>query len=421
MTPSAKVTLLSLHYPPEPTGNAPYAGSLAVGLAKLGHTVQAHVGHPHYPGWEVWDGYGQWTARESTDGVDLVRRRHYIPDPPRGVRRLISEFSFGLRLLTARIPRDSTVIALSPSMFATAVAALRLFLTPNRPPVIVWVQDIYTLGLAETGQGSHLAARIVRQVEAWTLRTADRVVAIHPRFADYLVDQLGVDREQVRVVRNWTHLTPRSATSKRAARAALGWDENARIVLHAGNMGAKQGLENVVEAARLAVERDEDITFILVGDGNQRRALVEAAADVERLNFVPPLDEDEFRFALAAADVLLVNEKVGVSAMAVPSKLTSYFDAGRPVVAATDVDGITASEVHLADAGVVVPAGSPSALLDTLVALLSNNGELSRLGDNARAFRERAFNADEAIDEWSRMIVELQDAANSRRRKGSRR
>ena len=107
-----------------------------------------------------------------------------------------------------------------------------------------------------------------------------------------------------------------------------------------------------------------DIRFVLMGDGNQRRLLQQSAKGVQRIEFKEPLDAEDYRQVLACADVLLVNERPGVGEMAVPSKLTSYFSAGRPVLAATDADGVTAGEIRDAGAGVVVPAGDPAALLD---------------------------------------------------------
>ena len=57
--PGHRVSILSLHYPPEESGNATYTGALAAGLSARAHRVTAHVGHPHYPEWKIRRGYGQ--------------------------------------------------------------------------------------------------------------------------------------------------------------------------------------------------------------------------------------------------------------------------------------------------------------------------------------------------------------------------
>ena len=141
---------------------------------------------------------------------------------------------------------------------------------------------------------------------------------------------------RIREIRNWTHVDPPDPSASAAFRDAHGWGADEVVVLHAGNMGYKQGLENVIAAAELAARSDSRARFVLLGDGNQRASLEAAGAGVRALEFFPPVSEEEFPAALGAADVLLVNERPGVAQMAVPSKLTSYFSSGKPILAATD-------------------------------------------------------------------------------------
>lgn len=404
MDPHLKISLLAINYPPELTGIAPYTGALATGLNRLGHDVTVIASHPHYPAWRIGEGYGQWTRVDQMDGVRVRRALHYVPHSPRGIRRLLSELSFGVRLTFANWGRPEVVIALSPSLFSTCLAVLRLRCTPRRPALIVWVQDIYTLGLAETGEAGGLIQRITRWVESRTMRSADEVVVIHRCFADYVKQEFGVQATRINVVPNWTHLPPSEPVDRAAARKALNWPPQVALAVHTGNMGAKQGLENLVDAARVADETGAAVHFMLVGDGGERLSLEEHARGVSRITFVDPLGEKEFRSALAAADVLIVNEKPGVSAMAVPSKLTSYFDAGRPVVAATDASGTTASEIAAAGAGLVVPAGEPRALLDAIIKLNADAEASAQFGQSGRRYREEVLDEEFAIERWTGVI-----------------
>lgn len=405
--PGNRISIMSLNYPPEATGIAPYAGGLASGLSARANDVTAYVAHPSYPQWTIRPGYGQWKRSESIDGVTVLRFLHYVPRPPRGVRRLLSEVSFGLRMAFCKLYPHSITVAVSPALFATAIAALRMAVTPSRPPLIVWVQDIYTLGLLETREGGGLSARITKIVERAVLRAADRVVAIHPRFSEYITQDLGVDAKRVTVIRNWTHLPPAPAMSKQQARDALGWPSDVLLVVHTGNMGVKQGLENVVEAARVADRRQENILFVLVGDGGERQKLEGLAAGVDRIIFVDPLNDADYRCALFAADYLLVNESPGIASMAVPSKLTSYFDAARPILAATNPGGITADEIRHSGAGVAVPAGDPYALLDAALQLASDSDKTAAYGAAGRHYRMEVLSADAAVSAFERVIEEV--------------
>jgi len=78
------------------------------------------------------------------------------------------------------------------------------------------------------------------------------------------VTQLGVDPDKVSVIRNWSHIDETSRltnSSRKEVRRQLGWEDDVTVVLHAGNMGAKQSLRNVVEASRIADHRNEPVLF----------------------------------------------------------------------------------------------------------------------------------------------------------------
>jgi glycosyltransferase involved in cell wall biosynthesis len=172
-------------------------------------------------------------------------------------------------------------------------------------------------------------------------------------------------------------------------------------------MGKKQGLGNVVDAARLAEAKGSRAKFVLMGDGNQRKALMAAAMGLRRVDFVDSLPQSEFQAALEAADILLVNELPGVRDMSVPSKLTSYFTSGRPVVAATDEGSVTAEEIAASGAGIRVDAGNPAALVSAVESLGDDSNFAKKLGDSGRRFREETLSETYAVDRYDDLITSL--------------
>jgi len=402
-----RVLVIGANYAPEPSGNAPYTSALARRLAERGHDVRVITTHPHYPEWRVRASYGAWSSREVVDGVPVRRLRHYVPRVPTPGRRLAAETSFGLRSAAVRWPASDVVLLVSPSLFAAASALARARLSRvvgRERRVVLWTQDLYSLGVEETGTATGAVARVVQAVERAVTRGSDAVVAIHDRFAAHLVRVLGVPPERVTTVRNWTHLPERAPVDRAAARRALGWRDDEVVVLHAGNQGAKQGLENVVEAGRLVDRRGLRVRFVLLGDGSRRRELEAAADGVRSVQFVDPLPDEGFVAAMAAADVLLVNELAGLSQMSVPSKLTSYFDAGRPVLAATAAGSTTAEELAAAGAGLRVEPEDPGALVDAVVRLADDPAGADRLGAAGRRYRRSVLSEDAAVARFERWL-----------------
>jgi glycosyltransferase involved in cell wall biosynthesis len=408
---SLNVLIIGLNYAPEPAGIAPYTTGLANGLASRGHRVRVLTGLPHYPQWAITPGYEDGRVYTATNGKpEVVHLVHHVP-PPNSLRgRLRMELSYGRRVARAGWGSPDVVICVSPALLATRLAIARAKSMRRRPGIGVWVQDLYGIGVAETGVLGSRSGSAVAAVEREVLRSADRLAVIHERFKTRVVDDLGIAPDTVSVIRNWAHVGPPEPALRADARRRLGWGSDEIVALHAGNMGVKQGLENVIAAASLAQSGSARVRFVLMGDGNQRAKLELLSRGVDRVELVAPLPDDEYRAALAAADVLLVNEKPGVGQMAAPSKLTSYFTSGNPVVAAAGVDSITAAEVKTSGAGLVVAPDDPAALL-AAVARLGTDRELAgRLGRAGVEFFHRTLSMVSALNEFEQWIRQLAPA-----------
>jgi len=379
------VLITTIHSWPEQTGIAPYATGLAEHLVRRGASVDLLTVMPFYPDWRVHPAYRRrLLKREVVRGVDIRRTRHYVPRSQSALRRSLYEGSFllaGHNL--ASVPRPDAVIGIVPALSGgvLAAAAARRFGVPYG----LIVQDLSGPAALQSGiRGGGAVAGLTRRVESMLARNASAVAIIAEGFRPYL-QEIGVDGRRIHRVRNWTHIggptRPRSE-----ARAALGFPDDAFVCLHAGNMGLKQGLDNVIDAARSAASTHANLLFVLMGNGNQREHLQDIAGDLANVRFLSAQPEETFPDALAAADVLLVNQLPSVTDMALPGKLTSYFASGRPVIAAVNAASETARELALADAGLVVPAGRPDALVEAILRLHAAPEEADAIGERGRAF-----------------------------------
>ena len=397
------VLVVSTNYAPEHTGIGPYSTQIAEHLAASGADTHVLAGMPHYPAWRVAEGYrGRWRIRERRGGVTVHRRRHTVPPRQTALRRALFEASILAHGAVAppRI-RPDVVLTQMPSL-AGGVLGGRLARQAGVPHVVV-VQDLMGAAAEQSGiQGGGRAAALAGAVEARVLRGAAVVGVVHESFVDR-VTVMGVPRSRVHVVPNWTHVQGPSGDRERT-RARLGWSDRETVVLHAGNMGLKQGLEVLVEAARLAGQEAAPVRFVLMGDGNQRAHLQRLAAGVSSLSFLPPADTAEFPEVLAAADVLAVTQKASVLDMSLPSKLTSYFMTGRPVIASVAAEGGTAQEVLRSGAGSVIAPEDPKALLAEVRALADDPGRAARLGARGPEYVEQRLSSRAGLERITELL-----------------
>ncbi|CAG6392625.1 Glycosyltransferase involved in cell wall bisynthesis [Actinacidiphila cocklensis] len=371
-----RLLLVSTNYAPEHAGIGPYATQIAEHWAAGGAEVHVLAGMPHYPAWRVDPAYaGVWRAEEERAGVRVHRRRHTVPPRQTAVRRALFEASVLAHGVYAppAMGRPDAVVAQLPSL-AGGILGARLA-RRYRVPYVPVVQDLMGAAARQSGiRGGGRVAAAAGAAESYALRRATLVGVIHETFVPK-VAALGVPEERIRLVPNWSHVRSPSRP-REEMRARLGWRPGRTVLLHSGNMGLKQGLEVLVEAARL----DPDLLVVLMGDGNQRSVLRELAGGLPNLQFAPPADDADFPDVLAAADVLAVTQRASVLDMSIPSKLTSYFAAGRPVLASVAAAGGTAAEVERSGAGLVVAPEDPRALLDAVRALSDDPGRADALG-----------------------------------------
>ncbi|HXF52465.1 MAG TPA: glycosyltransferase family 4 protein [Dehalococcoidia bacterium] len=377
-----RVALVSVNFWPEVAGIGPYARAYADLLHAAGHDVLVITSRPHYPEWRVRD------SDDTRLPYPVRRLRHYIPARPTALRRMAFELSFGAAVWRALRAADAfgLALAVSPSL-AGAAAAARVASARGVPFGLI-VQDVVSAAPEQSATGRALA-RPAALLETYALRQAALVGVVSEAFAPRLV-ALGARPDRVRLVRNWP-LSERPFPPHDEARRRAGFAPDEVVCVHAGNMGAKQGLETAVEAAALAERRGLPLRFVLIGDGNQRERLQRMARSISQIEIRPLLPEAELFDALAGADVLLLSQRASVTDMALPSKLTTYVRSGTPIVAAVAEESATARELGPHGAALLIPPERPDALVDAILRVARDPALRASLLEGARAYRDGAL------------------------------
>ena len=123
---------------------------------------------------------------------------------------------------------------------------------------------------------------------------------------------------------------------------------------------------------------------------------------------------EELPNILSAADALLLSQRQSIQNMSLPSKLTSYFLAGVPTVAAVAPEDETAREIEMAGAGILVEPGHPDRLLRSLPRFERTRNVPGELGASARAFAEQHISETSSIGGFEFVLRSCLDGNASR-------
>lgn len=400
-----KVLILSINYWPEVTGIGAFTTYRAEYLAAVGHDVEVCTTFPYYPEWKVPLGYGgKLAASEERNGVRILRSYAYIPNPATSLKRVLHEATFiassMIRAVAQKRPDLLLVVSPPLGLAVNAILLSRLW----RIPYVFDVEDLQPDSAAELNMLPCWALRLLYKVESAAYRHATLVTTLTNGMRKRIIDK-GIAAEKVellepRVDDSLFDIGPREGSAFRQ-RYGL---ENKFLATHSGNMGVKQGLDVIVDAAALN-RSDDSMQFLFVGDGAvcgiiQRRV---AELELHNVRFLPVLDAEDFRGLLAASDVCLLTQQKAVSEIAFPSKIVTYLAAGRPVIASVNPDCEIAETIRESGGGRIVAPEDGTALLAAIQEF--QGADLREYRQNAQEYASRRWSSARVLGHLERSLV----------------
>ena len=401
-----KVLIITSNFFPEETGISVYSTDLVLKVLSSKYDVCTVTTLPHYPWWEIPDRFKQIPLGKSkVNNFELLRLKHHIPKKGNAIGRALMEFTFWIggmrisRLLEKE--KFELVIAIMPLVSAGLIA--RRISRKLKINGLVIFQDVTSQGALQSGlPGSRTLYGLAKFLESRASKWSSKIVVVSEAMIPPVTKLTG-GRIPVEVIHNYSLISSESIIQE-DARKHLGIIGNQFLVLHSGNMGYKQDLINVVEAAKLLRENKE-IKFLLVGHGNQEDKLKAEIQNLENIEIRPLVDVKDFPFLLSSADVLLLNESPKLREMSLPSKLTSYLSSGRPVLAA--VSSSSATSNFLSDSAYIIKPGNPNALVEAILCLKGNPALQKQLAQRGSEFSQTHLSPQAGRSKLLKVVSEL--------------
>lgn len=405
-----KILVFGINYYPELTGIGKYTAEMCSWLAAHHHHVEVITGMPYYPHWQVQQQYrSKWWHTENISGVKVHRCPLYVPKKVSGAKRMVHEFSFLLSSkvywIKALFSKYDVVLCICPPFHLGLMGWLYKALKGT--PVIYHIQDLQVDAARNLGiLKSELLLNILEKCERFILTRMTRISSISEGMKVNILKK-GVDEKKYISLPNWVDTAFIQPLPKELSlKEQLGYKPNDRIVLYSGNMGEKQGLEMVLEAAVLLKE-ERSIHFLFVGEGASKQRMQEFAVQKQLTNiqFLSLLPYHQLPQLLAVADIHLVIQKQLASDLMLPSKLLGILSCGG-LALVTATEGTSLYKIIVDNnAGMIIPPEETPSLVNAIRHNIFNDNDTIK--QNARKYALNNLNINKILQKFEVELLDL--------------
>ncbi|HEY3914137.1 MAG TPA: WcaI family glycosyltransferase [Verrucomicrobiae bacterium] len=381
------ITVWGINFAPELTGIGPYNVALCEHLSANGHSLRMVTAFPYYPSWKKQPGdKGAIYRTERIGNVTVHRCWQYVPRRPSGLTRILHELSFVVASFFRQLflPRSDLMVVISPPLLLGAAAWLLTLFKPA--PFCFHVQDLQpdaALGLGMLKRG--WLSRCLYALEAFAYRKADRVSGISEGMLDAFARK-GVPRLKTVYFPNGVNIPePETIPVAGTFRERHGLAKDAFLAAYSGNLGVKQGLDVLIEAAQRM--RNRNVRILISGDGARREALFRLVKDhgLENVIMLPLQPEEQYREMLVDIDLAVITQETGTGQFFFPSKLLRTLAFGKPVLTVADEASELSGALGKGQFGVNVAPNQPD-LVAAAIETLSKQTDLQKFGEAGQSF-----------------------------------
>lgn len=219
--------------------------------------------------------------------------------------------------------------------------------------------------------------------EKFNYKYCDRIVSVTDKLKSELVRLYSVPEDKVYVINNGANTDVFKPLDSGQKKAELGLENSKQYVCFVGHLAAWQGVEFLIHASPLILEKCPDAHFLVVGDGVMKDKLLEITSRLglsDKFTFTGRIPYEQVPLYINAADVCVApfikerNSKIGLSAL----KTYEYLACGKPIVASS-ISGVK-DLIESSGGGISVAPENPEELAAAVVRLLSDENTRALMG-----------------------------------------
>ena len=317
-----KILFITDNFPPEVNAPATRTFEHCKEWVKNGDEVTVITCAPNFPKGKVYDGYkNKLYQKEEIEGVKVIRVWSYISANEGFAKRIVDFMSFAFMAFWAGLfKKADIIIGTSPQFFTTWAAETLSFF--KRKPWVFELRDIWPESIRAVGaiSGDSKIFKLLEKIELRLYKRSTNVITVTKSFKENLISR-GIEGDKIKVVRNGANL---ERFSKRNRYESLEHDLGLKgkfVVGYVGTHGMAHKLDFILD---YWPKKQDDMHLILMGDGAEKKKLIEQAKKLELKNitFLDSVSKDEVPNVLSLMDVSLVPlKKSDLFKTVIPSKI----------------------------------------------------------------------------------------------------
>ncbi|MEY2544947.1 MAG: colanic acid biosynthesis glycosyl transferase WcaI [Verrucomicrobiota bacterium] len=398
-----RVVVWGINYAPEVAGIAPHNVALCEFLAKKDVDVEMVTTFAYYPMWKksAQDRHRLFRTDVIND-VWVYRCWHFVPARVSAWKRIIHEATFvltsTLRALT--LPRPDVYVVVSPPLLLGMAAwFVTLF---KRAPIVFLVKDLQPdaaigLGMVRAGWFT----RALYWLEAFAYKHATMVGGLSNEMLEAF-RRKGVPDKKILLFPDGV-VVPDELPARGNFRARHRMTDADFLAVYSGNLGVKQGLKILIDAAEHL--RDQpNIRIVICGDGAARASLERSMQDrhLQNVTMLPLQSDRGYKELLVDADISLITQQSGSGNAFFPSKILMTLAHGCPVVTVADEESALAKAVRDGNCGTNVLPGDAAKLAQTFRDLAQDRPASAKATAGRQSLREWGKNGRAYVARYDR-------------------
>lgn len=247
----------------------------------------------------------------------------------------------------------------------------------------IWPQGPIDIGALSQKGIKGIVTGYFRRKEQKLYEISDYIGCMSEMNRKYLIEKSGIDENKIEICPNSIKIRNMPDVNKVAVRCENGLPMDKTIFIYGGNLGVAQGIDFIISCLKKN-EENKNTFILIVGSGTEYNRLAQwfEANKPRNSKLVSYLPKEEYTKVLLACDVGLIFLDHRFTIPNFPSRLLSYMEAKKPVLAATDLSTDVGKVIEDGEFGHWCESNNESGMIN-IMHKFDDREEREKMGENA--------------------------------------